>query len=117
MPIYSYLAFDKANNRKIQGEIESSSQNNLRSELQEKGLFVIRIEEKKGGGIGQKKFRLFDTVGFTTMVTFYKSLMLSVKAGVSMSQVFDSLSEMVPNEYLKEILREINIGISKGQPL
>ena len=46
MPIYSYLAFDKNNNKKIEGEIESSSSANLRGELQEKGLFVIRIEEK-----------------------------------------------------------------------
>lgn len=117
MPVFSYLAFDKANNRKIQGEIESSTPGNLRSELQEKGLFVIRIEEKRVGGMGGQ-FKFFQRApGFGAMVTFYKSLMLSVKAGVSMSQVFESLADMAPSPYMKEVLKDVNVGIGKGQSL
>jgi len=43
--------------------------------------------------------------------------MLSVKAGVSMSQVFECLSDQSSNAYLREILKDVLQGIKKGQSL
>ena len=117
MPQFTYLAFDTAKNRKITGEIESANQQKVRTDLQEKGLYVLRIEEKAPPRQGFKLPAFMRGVSYKELLTFFKSLMLSVRAGVSLAQVFECLSEQFGSPYFREVLRDVHGGISKGRSL
>ncbi|MBI4859758.1 MAG: type II secretion system F family protein [Candidatus Riflebacteria bacterium] len=117
MPLFVYHAFDKAKNKKVIGEIESASPTQVRTDLQEKGLFVIRIEEKAKPRGEFKLPAIFQGVSYKDLMSFYKSLMLSVRAGVSLGQVLECLCEQFTNRYFKEILTSIHAGITKGRAL
>jgi len=115
VPRYVYVVFDKKANKKITDEAEAASPAKLRSDLQEKGLFVIRVEEKLAG---QKKgSSFFQSVSTKDLVSFYKSLMLSVRAGVSLAQVFETLASQFTSKYFRQVLDDIYAGITKGRAL
>src|SRR4051812_23358550 len=102
MPQFTYLAFDTAKNRKVSGEADAASQQKVRTDLQEKGLYVLRIEEKAAPKQGFKLPAFLRGVSYKELMTFFKSLMLSVRAGVSLAQVFECLSEQFGSPCFRE---------------
>lgn len=117
MPQFTYLAFDKAKNRKITGQIEASSQAKARSDLEAKELYVLKIDEQAAQKRGIQLPAIFRGVSNRDLTSFYKCLMLSVRAGVSLGQVFESLVEQFTSQYFRQILTEIHAGITKGRSL
>lgn len=117
MPLFEYTAYDKKNNRKIKGEIDSSTAATVRDDLGAKGLFVIEVKER----VAKKGFRLslprWRRVPWKELSGFFKSLSLSVKAGVSLAQVFETLVDQCASEYFKEVLADVHLGITKGRAL
>jgi type IV pilus assembly protein PilC len=116
MAQFMYTAFDKAKNRKITGQMEATSSNKVRSELEEKGLYVMKIEEQAA----RRWFlRLpsFRSVSRKDLASFYRSLMLSVRAGVSLGQVFECLIEQFTSRYFRQVLSDVHAGITKGRAL
>ncbi|MBI3891698.1 MAG: type II secretion system F family protein [Candidatus Wallbacteria bacterium] len=117
MPFFEYTAYDKKNNRKIKGEIDSTSAATVRDDLGAKGLFVIEVKEK----VAKKQFKFklptFKSVPWKELAGFFKSLSLSVKAGVSLSQVFETLVDQAVHPYFKTVLADVHLGITKGRAL
>jgi type II secretory pathway component PulF len=118
VPQFNYLAFDKAKNRKITGQVESSSQAKARADLEAKELYVLKIEEHAAPKRGIKfPVPWAKWVSNKDLTSFYKCLMLSVRAGVGLGQVFESLIEQFTSSYFRQILSEIHAGITKGRSL
>lgn len=117
MPQFTYLAFDKAKNRKVTGQIESASQAKARADLEAKELYVLKIDEVAAAKRGMRLPAMFNWVSTKDLTSFYKCLMLSVRAGVSLGQVFESLVEQFTSAYFRQILTEIHGGITKGRSL
>lgn len=117
MPFFEYTAFDKKNNRKIKGEIDSSSASSVRDDLGAKGLFVIEVKEKVVKKQFQFKLPTLKSVPWKELAGFFKSLSLSVKAGVSLSQVFETLVDQATHPYFKTVLADVHLGITKGRAL
>lgn len=118
MPIFEYTAYDKKNNRKIKGELDSTTAAQVRDDLGAKGLFVIEVKEKSSKKSAWViKLPTLKRVAWKEMAGFFKSLALSVKAGVSLANVFETLVEQAQAPYFRTVLADIHAGITKGRAL
>src|SRR5271167_156617 len=113
MPDYRYEALAGTGQR-THGAITATSEREVVSMLDSKGLFPLKIEMAKGAapiGKGGKR------IGSRHMATFFSQLAYLLRAGVPLLRCLEILERQNTNAALSEILREVHIKVADGTTL
>jgi general secretion pathway protein F/type IV pilus assembly protein PilC len=113
MPEFTYEALAGTGQR-TQGTLTASSEREVVTILDGKGLFALKIEEAKsvatlrrGGG----------RVSSRVMATFFSQLADLLRAGVPLLRCLELLERQSNNQALAEILREVHTQVADGTTL
>lgn len=99
----------------IKGEIEAKDQDSACTLLREKSLYIIDIKTKKGG-IDLKN--LFNKkVGIKEKIIFTKQLGVMIKAGLSIIEALEALSDETENKNFSKLIDQMISDIKGGIPL
>ena len=101
----------------IEGIYVSDSENQLRREFEEKGLFVLGIQRAGAlglGGLGLPRRRKIATREF---LVFNQELATLLKAGMPLVQSLDILRQRVINPVFKSVLDDVHEGVRSGSSL
>src|SRR5437773_2757370 len=119
MPTFSYTARDRAG-QQSSGVIAARDQVEVREVLRNKDLFVTQIKEKAGpsqssgsllGNFTKKKVKLSD------LVVMSRQLATLVRAGISIVECLQAVSEQTDNPVLKQTLSDIRLDVLTGSTL
>ena len=113
MTIYLYEGVDKEG-KEVSGEMKVVSRNSLLNILQDKGVTISSVKEKKA-----KNFNivLFRRIKSKEMVIFLQQLATLFEADVPVLRIFVLVARQTKNEYFKEILTDISDQIKNGVSL
>ena len=115
MAEFTYQAKD-ATGENHTGSIKSPDEHSAALTLRKKGLIVISINPKGGGG-NWFLDRFLNRVSFTELVVITRQLATMVSAGLVLSEAIDILVEQQTNKTLKKTLEEISQDIKGGLTL
>lgn len=96
------------------GEIEAIDQDILINKFRQDGYFILSVKEKKRNS---QFFSNLGKVGDLEKVYLVKSFSLMIGAGLSLSEVIDTLIDQVKSQKLKKILNEIKSKTEQGVSL
>lgn len=113
MPDFTYEALAGTGQR-TQGTMSASSEREVVSMLDAKGLFALKIEEARGAGNVRRGGR---RIGSRVMATFFSQLADLLRAGVPLLRCIEILERQNPNGALSEILREVHAKVADGETL
>ncbi|MCD6449490.1 MAG: type II secretion system F family protein [Thermotogaceae bacterium] len=127
MPLYKYIACNK-NGKKIRGFIEASNEWSATNELVEKGLKVLKIEEKADSikdkkiktSLNLKKKRIFFSISTGELAIFSRQLSTMISAGIRVKNALEILSEQTVftkrfRNILKFVIDELEEGVSLSE--
>jgi type IV pilus assembly protein PilC len=101
----------------IEGVYVSDSETRLRRELEEKGLYVLSLQQRAGipglGGAGMRRRK----VGRQEFLVFNQELATLLKAGMPLVQSLDILRQRVNNATFKAVLDGIYEKVKAGTAL
>ena len=96
------------------GEIEGDSKQAVASQLRQKGLIVVDIEEKKGSGdIGDLMGRM-KRVKSQELTVATRQLSTMISSGMSLLRSLYVLEEQVENDKLKEAIAQVRMDVEAG---
>jgi general secretion pathway protein F/type IV pilus assembly protein PilC len=113
MPDYSYEALAGTGQR-THGTMSASSDREVMSMLDAKGLFPLRIEMSRAAARIQRGGR---RVGTRMMATFFSQLADLLRAGVPLLRGLEILERQNTQSALGEILREVHNKVADGTTL
>lgn len=120
MPKYIYYALDQ-NGNKITGDLFADSQTSIFTELKQKNLFPISIEEFDEEFHNKKELRkrqfLAPKITKKQISNFFRQFSSMYKSGMLILTILDVLTKEEENITLKYILEEIKSDIMKGDTL
>ncbi len=111
MKIFTFKAHDPKG-QLVFGKVASSDINQVKKDVENRGLKVVSIAEKNKW---QDKFLQF-SVKPRDRSLLYRQLTTMLKAGVSITQAV-GIASQTPNKSLKRVLEEISLGLENGFPL
>ena len=129
MPLYLYIARDRAGN-KVEATIEAESEREVVRTLQNMGYFPVSVRELKARKATNKK-EATDGAGFSLdryfffgkkvkprdMVIFSRQFATMIGAGLTLIQSLAILEEQTENKYLQRVIRTIRETIEAGNSL
>jgi len=113
MPKYSFFA-KSFEGKTEKGVLEARDEFELAKILKEKGLILIKAEQKKE----REKFKFFLPffgVSLSEKMFFTRNLKVMVSAGVPLPRAISILSQQTKNKKFKEALEKISERIIKGE--
>lgn len=113
MPRYSYIAKPENNNKDVSGTAEAFDKSELSKMLKDKGLFLIKAEEKKKKKIFS--FVFFGKVSLVEKMMLTRNLQVMLSGGLSLSRTLQVLENQTKNEKLRLVLSDIKEQIDKGK--
>lgn len=106
---------------KVDGSLNAVSANAAVTTLQERGIVVIGLDEKKASVAtdkDKKAIKLFkDKVSSDELILFTRQLYALTKAGIPIIRALNGLAESSNNEALKDLLRGISDSLISGSDL
>ena len=99
------------------GQIEANSKSNAVALLQEKGHVILTLSEKKETSLFGGEIRIFQRVKTGDLVIFSRQVATLFEAEVSALRTFNLVAENMPNQYFKEILRDIAKQVERGSSI
>ncbi len=99
------------------GQIEAHSKANAVALLQGKGYVILTLSEKREAGFFGSEIRIFQRVKTSDLVIFSRQVATLFEAEVSALRTFNLVAENMPNQYFKEILRDIAKQIERGSSI
>lgn len=113
---YNYTAKDTQSGEIRKGKISADSKNAAAGILNEKFLYPIKIEEAGEGSLLNKN--VFGTgIKAKDKVLFTRQLATLVKAGLPITQAFNTATQQVNNVKFKRMLEKISSSVEGGQSL
>ena len=115
MTKYGYEAINKLG-KEIKGSMEGNSEEEVRYKLQNQGLTVVLIKQQS---LLTQDINI-QIGGYPTtrdLCVMCRQFVSMNKAGVTILETLRLLSEQTENKRLKEALREVRVGIEKGDTL
>lgn len=111
MPVYEYVAQDPQTQKESTGTIKADSEQEAVLKLQEKGLVVPSLKEKKmsPGATGGGKVTLADQVVFT------RQLATMIDAGLAMVQSLQALAEQTSNKVMRDVIKDVTARVEQGE--
>lgn len=113
MPEFTYEALAGTGQR-TNGTMTASSEREVVSMLDSKGLFPLKIEEARGAAVMRKGGR---RVSSRHIATFFSQLADLLRAGVPLLRCLEVLERQNASPALSEILREVQIKVADGTTL
>ncbi|MDD4957274.1 MAG: type II secretion system F family protein [Candidatus Omnitrophica bacterium] len=116
---FIYRAMDSAGQEKT-GVIEADGQEQAASDIAARGFFLIEIKEKKSSGTGKQRSgdilqSLLKTPPSKVEVLFFtRQFCAMMSAGVPILKSLNTVTGMVKNEKLQEILTDVGDQIKNG---
>lgn len=115
MPLFQ-AKIGTSDGRVVEKEFEAAGRELLRESLEEQGFFVFRIKARpwqflrlREGGRGHFPGRRF--------LSFNQELLVLIRSGLPILQVFDTLIERMETGGVREVLREVREDIRGGSSL
>lgn len=96
------------------GEMEAPNKTAAILELKKQGLLLVRIEKKSSK---QKKDIIIGRIKFIDKVLLARHLAIMIKAGVSMGEALDVLTDQATSPKLKRILKDVESRVIGGHTL
>ncbi|AJG40715.1 type II secretion system protein F [Thermotoga sp. RQ7] len=113
MPFYKYVAVE-GSGKKVTGVIEAENKLKAISLLAERGLMVVRVEERKG----PKKSTPFFQISISEIATFCRQLSIMISAGIRIKEALNILARQeVFSKRFRKIILEIAINVETGDTL
>lgn len=106
----------KSDGDEYNGTLEGESKADVYAHVGAEGGTVLSIKEA-GGGFLNKLRSFLGAVKVEEKIMITRTLGAMLKAGLSVSRALDVLERQNKNPLLKEVLKEINTNVSKGQGL
>lgn len=117
MPTYVARARDSKGNAKKQ-KIAASNPREARTQLRERGLFVLDIKEAKSKGLKTDlSLDFLSKIGVKDKAIFSRQFATLVNAGVALVRGLGVMAEQCSNPKLKKALMEINRDVQQGSSL
>jgi type IV pilus assembly protein PilC len=117
MPIFKYIATNPANGDKVESEIEAVDQEAALGFIQEQGLAILSLEEKKKGLNINLSLPFLNRVTMKHLVIFSRQFAVMLKATVPVVQTLKILVKQTANPVLKMALGEIADEVDGGMKL
>ncbi|MBI2353323.1 type II secretion system F family protein [Candidatus Dependentiae bacterium] len=115
MALYFYRALSQSG-KKMQGQIDASSEEAVRLELLSKKLYPVEIKLQVESGESFYKIIFEQAVPFKDLIFFTKQLAILLKSGVPLVQSLDLLSEQFSGK-LRSIIITLKDGVKEGKSL
>ncbi|MEZ0229935.1 MAG: type II secretion system F family protein [Planctomycetota bacterium] len=117
MPAFKYSARD-ASGKKIDGTLDSKSQDDAVAEIKKKGLTVMTIEAQAAAGAGLfagmgKVSAKSARVSLNDILLFTRQLATMISAGIPLLECLEILSEQTDNQGFRACLNEV-VGDVRG---
>jgi type IV pilus assembly protein PilC len=113
MPFYKYVAVE-GSGKKITGVIEAENKLKAISILSERGLMVVRVEEKKN----PKKSSPFFQISISEIATFCRQLSIMISAGIRIKEALNILArQTVFSRRFRKVILEIALNVETGDSL
>ncbi len=113
--VYQYSGVDNKG-KKIKGTQEAKDKEDVIKKLKQKGIYTLEIKEIKKG-ILYKEIQIFRSVKTAELVIFTRQLATLIKAGVTILDSINILSEQSENKGFSQILKNIESEIRSGENL
>lgn len=113
MPEFTYEALAGTGQR-TNGTMTASSEREVVSMLDSKGLFPLKIEEARGAAVMRRGGR---RVSSRHVATFFSQLADLLRAGVPLLRCLEVLERQNASPALSEILREVQMKVADGTTL
>lgn len=117
MAKFSYTAKEKTG-KTIKGEIQAGDKEKALQILRQRGLFILKMQEKRGGGFsGKKGSKKAASVKLDDLVVFSRQLATLIGAGITIVNAIDTLSLQVEDPNFKAVLVDIKDAVNTGSSL
>lgn len=114
MATYEYIAVDKMGKQK-KGTMEAQNEDRVKEFVKNEGLIPISVKEQnflnKDISLGSKKVKARD------LSVFCRQFNSILAAGVTILNALQMLSEQTENKTLREVTKEVQIDVEKGESL
>ncbi|AIY86410.1 MULTISPECIES: type II secretion system F family protein [unclassified Thermotoga] len=113
MPFYKYVAVE-GNGKKITGVIEAENKLKAISILSERGLMVVRVEERKKA----QRSSTFFQISISEIATFCRQLSIMISAGIRIKEALNILArQTVFSRRFRKVILEIALNVETGDSL
>lgn len=122
MPQFKYRARDD-NGGLVENIIYAENEQIIRSQLLDKGLWIVDVSEIKDKAKNILDFELDGVLGFLggvglrDLVIFCRQFSVLVNSGVAMMKTLSILSDQTENPKFKTILKDVKDNVEQGIPL
>ena len=113
MPVFHYQAINSKGSR-IEGSIESKSQDIVVNELRREGLYVSSIRMEKNSFL-KKEIQLGKIIKLEELVVFSRQLATLIKAGITILDAVRILADQTENKKFKKVLKQMEADIRSGE--
>lgn len=113
MEQYIYTVKDE-HGRPRTGVIEASDKRQASTMLHDKGMIVIRLEEKKPARDVLSLVRNFKGIGLGQLTNFTRQLSIMVNSGLSLTDALTILEKQTPDPSLKEVISSVTKDVQGG---
>lgn len=114
MATYEYIAVDRMGKQK-KGTMEAQNEDRVKEFIKNEGLIPISVKEQnflnKDISFGNKKVKARD------LSVFCRQFNSILAAGVTILNALQMLSEQTENKALREVTKEVQIDVEKGESL
>lgn len=113
MPFYKYVAVE-GSGKKITGVIEAENKLKAISILSERGLMVVRVEERKKA----QRSSTFFQISISEIATFCRQLSIMISAGIRIKEALNILArQTVFSRRFRKVILEIALNVETGDSL
>lgn len=116
MPVFHYRA-KKVDGTDILGTVEASSDSSAQEALEEKGLFVIALEQKRSDSFFATPIQFFNKIPAREIVIFLRQLAVMMQANVPLVRSLNSLASQISRADFQKIVLDISEEVNSGVKL
>ncbi len=116
MPNFTYSARDN-NGRAIEGKLEARDAQAVAEILQDRGLIVVNIKEKKSFDLEELSQINIGGVPMKDKVVFMRQLATMVNAGLPLTRGLQIMEQQITNPLFKKTISDVKVSVEAGKSL
>ena len=119
MPVYQYKGVNEEG-KWVKGILDVEHKGAVGQVLKSRGIFVTEVREAGGGGVrnGQIEVgKMFQRVGLRDVAVMTRQLATLLRAGISLVEALNALSEQAEKGELKRVLSDVRRQVNEGSAL
>ena len=116
MPNFTYSARDN-NGKVIEGKLEARDAQAVAEILQDRGLIVVNIKEKKSLDLEELSQINIGGVPMKDKVVFMRQLATMVNAGLPLTRGLQIMEQQITNPLFKKTISDVKVSVEAGKSL